>query len=423
MMQRAYSLLGLALSPLVARWLKRRAARGKEDPARLGERFGHPSAPRPSGELLWLHAASVGETQSVLTLLRRLQNDRPAAHFLVTTGTVTSAALMAQQSLPRTIHQFVPVDLPRPVTRFLAHWQPDMVLWVESELWPGLLWHTRARRVPMLLLNARMSAGSYAGWKRWPRIIRSLLACFTAIYAGSHEDAERFRSLGAQDVREVGNLKYDAENLQANEALIAELAPHLANRPCWVAASTHANEEQMVAEVAQEVAQQFPGLLTVLVPRHATRGEAIATDLRARGVTLAQRSKHEPITPVTEVYLADTMGELGSFYRLSEIAFLGGSLVAVGGHNPLEPARLSTALITGPYIHNFTAIMQHLAQHEALLIVENKEGLRRALVDLLRSTTQRATMREQALALVTRARGASESILQHVAELLRTRAA
>ncbi len=419
----AYGLLGMTLSPLLSLWLFRRARRGKEDVARKRERFGHASLARPSGTLVWLHAASVGETQSVLTLVRALLTAHPTIHLLITTGTVTSAQLVAKQNLPRVIHQFVPVDTYAAVRRFLRHWQPDLALWVESEFWPQLIWQTQARRIPMLLLNARISAKTYASWQRWPTTIASILRGFTTVYAGATEYATRLRALGALDVRDVGNLKYDAAPLPVDAALMDELASACADRPVFVAASTHANEEQLVAEIHAQVVQQFPSLLTVIVPRHATRGAAIAADLRARGMVLAQRSAHEKITATTGIYLADTMGELGSFYRLADVVFIGGSLVAHGGQNPLEAARLSNAIITGIHTHNFASIIERLVAADAIRVVADKSALATTLADLLADDAARLGMAERASAIVTQAQGTSSIILQQCAQLLSRSAA
>lgn len=418
MIRFAYTLTGFAITPLLRHWLNRRARRGKENAARMSERFGFASIPRPSETLVWLHAASVGETQSVLTLVRALLVARPDIHLLITTGTVTSAALVAQQNLPPVIHQFIPVDTAPAVARFLDHWKPDLALWVESEFWPQLLWQTRARNVPMLLINARLSAASFEGWRRWPRTIRGLLNGFTTIYAGSPDDADRLRALGAQNVQDIGNLKYDAAPLPINQALRAELSESCQARHVWVAASTHANEELMVADVHQALTAQFPDLLTILIPRHATRGDGIAAELRARNISLAQRSKDEPITPTTGIYLADTMGELGSFFRVSDIVFLGGSLIAHGGHNPLEPARLSCALITGPHTHNFATIVDHLREANAIRIVTDKEALRTTLAELFNDDAVRLGLAERAAATTLQARGTGEVILQTITQLL-----
>lgn len=416
--RRAYCLLGIAISPLLYLWLKRRAIRGREIPARMGERFGHACIPRPAGALVWLHAASIGETQSVLTLVRALLRANPQIHLLVTTGTVTSAALVAQQNIPCVIHQFVPLDTCHAVRRFLQHWQPDVALWVESELWPQLLWQAQARRIPMLLINARISARTYADWKRWPNTISSLLQSFCGIYAGSTEDAERIRALGGISVHDTGNLKYDADPLPVDAAQMDALSRICTGRRVFVAASTHANEEQSIAQAHRIAAQQFPDLLTIIVPRHASRGNAIATDLRARGFTVAQRSAQEAISDETAIYLADTMGELGSFYRLSDIVFMGGSLIAHGGQNPLEAARLGNAIISGAHTHNFAAIMRQLAAAGAVSIVADALALAGELTRLLADDEARRAMAEHAEKLVEQASGASAVILQHCEQLI-----
>lgn len=414
----AYSLFGSVIGPALRWWLERRVRRGKEDPFRLDERFGHASLPRPEGTLVWLHAASVGETQSVLTLVRALLEQHPQLHLLITTGTVTSAALVAQQHLPRVVHQFVPVDTPAAVKRFLAHWRPDLALWVESEFWPQLLWQMQETRIPMLLVNARISASTYRRWKRLPKTIRSLLAGFTMLYAGSHEDATRLVHLGARHVEDIGNLKYDAAPLPLDGKLMEQLAHVCAGRLVVVAASTHANEEQQVAEASRMVAQQFAPLLMIIVPRHAHRGDAIAADLRSRGITLAQRSRSEPIVPETRIYLADTMGELGSFYAQADVVFMGGSLIAHGGQNPLEAARFGKALITGPHTHNFAAIVAQFVAADAIRVVPDAAVLADEITALLRDDSARQKMAVRAQQVVEASRGASQVILQHCAQLL-----
>lgn len=418
MIQKIYSAVSYPLTPLLYAWLKRRATRGKENAARMAERFGHSSTPRPAGKLIWLHAASVGEAQSVLTLVRALLKAEEQLHLLITTGTVTSATLVAQQKLPRTIHQFVPIDTYAAVKRFLNHWRPDLALWVESELWPQLLWQAQARSIPMLLINARMSAKSFSSWQRWPRTITSLLAGFTAIYAGSPEDAERLRLLGASQVRDIGNLKFDAANLPEDAALLSLMQQTLKGRTVWLAASTHANEEQLIASAHKQLKETFPQLLTIIVPRHAARGDAIAAELRTNGMHVAQRSKGEPILRNTSIYLADTMGELGSFYRLCPVVFLGGSLIAHGGHNPLEPARLDCAIITGPHTHNFNTIMQRMVLAQAIRVLPGKDQLTQTVQELLQSPSAQQALITNAARLVHEASGASTEIVQHSLQLL-----
>ncbi|PZP86259.1 MAG: 3-deoxy-D-manno-octulosonic acid transferase [Azospirillum brasilense] len=417
MMFYLYSALGLLAPPLVRPWLNRRAKRGKEDAARMHERFGRSTTPRPAGKLVWLHAASVGETQSVLILVRRLLEADAALHILITTGTVTSAALVAQQNLPRTIHQFVPVDLPMPVKHFLNHWKPDLALWVESEFWPQLLVQAKARGTRLLLVNARMSEKSYQSWRAWPRSILQVLQCFDTIFAGTPEDAERLRALGATTVVEAGNLKYDAATLPVDAALTAMLRAQ-APRPFWVAASTHANEEEMVAHAHQRISQRLPDLLTLLVPRHANRGQDIAQQLRSMGLEVAQRSAGEPITAQTHIYLADTMGELGSFYDAADVVFLGGSLVPHGGHNPLEPARQHCAILSGRHMHNFVSIATQMQAQRALYAVEDTDELATEVERMLRHPEQARAMGERAYLAVQEARGASDAILQRAMALL-----
>lgn len=414
----AYSALSIAITPALSLWLKRRSTRGKEDASRRHERFGFAHTPRPAGTLVWLHAASVGETQSVLTLVRALLTAHPAVHLLITTGTVTSAALVAQQNLPRTIHQFVPVDTYFAVRRFLGHWQPDMALWVESEFWPQLLWQAQAQQLPMLLVNARISQSTFERWQRWPHMIRSLLHAFCSIYAGSSDDATRLAALGGSNIHDVGNLKYDAEPLPVDAERLQQLRSMVSGRRIFLAASTHANEEQLLAQTHRHVAHAFPTLLTIIVPRHATRGDTIAADLRAQGFTLAQRSKHEAITATTQLYLADTMGELGLFYALTDMVFMGGSLVAHGGQNPLEAARASNAILTGPHTHNFASIVGQLVANQAIRVVPDKDSLAEAILALLANEPERETLARNAQKTVEQSQGASRVILQQVNALI-----
>lgn len=418
MMQPLYSALGIAITPLLKLYLKKRQRRGKEDGFRLRERFGHAGRRRPEGTLIWLHAASVGETQSVLTLMRALTAKYPVAHVLITTGTVTSAALIAQQALPRVIHQYMPVDTLPSVRRFMAHWKPDLALWVESEFWPQWIFEARHHRIPMLLINARLSERSFERWQRWPRTITRILKSFDTLYAGSAEDAARLVSLGARNVRDAGNLKFDAAALEVDEILLKHLHETIGTRPVWLAASTHGNEEQMIASAHHALKEKHPGILTVLVPRHATRGDTLAAELRAMGLTVAQRSKGESLLSNTDCYLADTMGELGSFYRFAPMTFLGGSLIAHGGHNPLEPARLDCAVISGPHVHNFASIVEQFTRDNAIAIVADSNALAQQVSLFLREPQRAKAQAMAAAECVRRAHGASTEILARVETLL-----
>ena len=327
------------LGPLVYLYLKRRLKRGKEDPVRFRERQGLPGKVRPPGPLVWIHAASVGEATAMLALIERLLRERPALQILVTTGTVTAARLLETRLPSRAWHQFAPVDLPHWIGRFLDHWRPDLALWVESELWPNLVWETHARGVSMVLLNGRLSARSYMRWRWFPGLIGPVLGAFALCLAQDRVQAERLRSLGASKIAVAGDLKAAADALPVDALQLENLRQQIGRRPVWLAASTHAGEEEIVADVHREIALIRPDLLTMIVPRHPGRGDAIARMLTDRGLQPARRRHGEPITGRTDIYLADTMGELGLFYALAGISFVGGSLVAKGGHNPFEIGR------------------------------------------------------------------------------------
>ncbi len=336
--------------PLIDRILRRRIGRDREDPARIDERRGVAGLARPSGPLMWLHAASVGESMSAQTLIARLLEADRTAHVLVTTGTVTSARMMVERLPPRAFHQFVPVDRPAWVKRFLDHWRPDLACWLESELWPNLVLETHLRGVPMCLLNARMSAKSHANWSRQRAAARKLLGAFDLCLAQDDAAAALFRDLGAREVRSAGNLKLGAAPLPVDEAALAEMRASVGDRPVWLAASTHEGEEAIAAEVAERLRARWPDLLTIVAPRHPARGAEIAAMLRARGLEVARRGADEALTPSTAVYLADTMGEMGLWYRLAPIAFVGASLVPKNGHNPFEAAQLACAILFGPHM-------------------------------------------------------------------------
>ena len=385
--------IGATLTPLVRLWLQRRVKRGKEDAARLHERFGRPTLPRPAGKLIWAHAASVGEAVALLPLLRALHAARPDATLLLTTGTVTSAALVARQGFAGLLHQFVPVDIPSAADGFLDHWRPDLALWSESELWPGLLAGLHRRGVKLLLLQGRMSARSAERWRMAPGTARWLLGCFDAVYAQTANDAERFRGLGARQVREFGNLKQAAPPLDCNEAERAKLQAMIGDRPRWLLASSHPGDEAIALQADRALRSQFPDLLTLIAPRHPERGPAIAEDLRKAGARVALRSARQ--MPDAEIYVADSLGEMGLWYRLCPLALMGGSLIPHGGQNPLEPARLGTAVLFGPHMFNFSEASADLLARKAALQLRDADALAETLAGLLRDPARLASMGEQ----------------------------
>lgn len=354
--------------PLVALYLRLRARRGKEEAARLGERLGRSDLARPQGTLVWFHGASVGEALSVLPLVAALRAARPGLEVLLTTGTVTSAALVKVRA-PNVIHQYVPVDCPAAIGRFLDHWRPDVGVWIESELWPNLVTEAARRGVRLALLNARMSARSYRRWRRFPRLAGRLLGNFRLVLAQSAEARERFRALGAKDVDTLGNLKDGAAPLPVDTQELARLKGLLGARPIWLAASTHPGEEALIVAAHRRIAADHWGMLTVLAPRHPRRGDEIATLCAEHALKTARRSRGEVPHRTTDVWLIDTMGELGLFYRLAGIVFVGGSLVAHGGHNLIEPGHFGCAILSGPHVENFPEIAARFARAGGLVTV------------------------------------------------------
>lgn len=349
-----YRLASRVAAPFAPLLLARRAKRGKENRQRLPERRGESRIARPDGPLIWLHGASVGELASVLPLIERIR--ARGIPILVTTGTVTSGDL-AEQRLPRgVVHQFIPLDVPRFVRRFLDHWRPDLALFVESDLWPNMIVEASARGVPMVLINARLSEESYRRWRRLPNSIAHLLQRLDLCLAGTASDATRFGELGASQVFTTGNLKLDVPAPPADPAALAVLQDAIGDRPVIAAASTHAGEEEAILEAHVRLRANFPGLLTLIAPRHPERGAGVVAIAAAAGLSTAQRSQGELPKRNTEVYVADTMGELGLLYRVSPAVFIGGSLVKHGGQNPIEAAKLRTAILHGPHVWNFGEI-------------------------------------------------------------------
>jgi 3-deoxy-D-manno-octulosonic-acid transferase len=400
---------GHVAAPLVPAYLARRRRAGKEDPLRLAEKLGRPGLARPDGPLVWIHAASVGETVSTLALVDRLR-DRGAA-LLLTTGTVTAAAVAGERLAGRALHQYAPLDAAPFVRRFLDHWRPDLVLNVESELWPATVAALHRRRVPLVVVNGRLSPRSARGWARLPAAARAVFSRLTVVLAQTPADAERFRTAGAGDVRVLGNLKFDAVAPAADAAELARVAGAVAGRPLWLAASTTAPEEAAAAHVHRRLAGDHPGLLTVIVPRHPARGAELVAELTAAGLVVARRSTGALPGPDTDVYLADTLGELGLFYRLAPIAFVGGSLNDRGGQNPIEASLLDTAVLHGPRVPNVAAVYADLDAAGASRVVADADDLAAAVGRLIADPAAVAAMAEAGRAEVTAGAGALDRTL------------
>src|ERR1700712_3652168 len=406
---RVYRKLSSAMVPLSPALINRRLKLGKEDPARVGERRGVSADVRPVGPLVWIHGASVGEVLAAAALIESLRalNIR----ILLTSGTVTSAAIVAKRFPADIIHQYVPYDSPRYVARFLDHWRPSLALFIESDLWPNLILASAARRLPMVLINGRMSQRSFPRWRRFSGTISALLGRFDVCLAQSRLDAERFAALGSPSVITRGNLKLDVPAPPADATRLEWLVSVTRGRVIIVAASTHPGEEEILVDVHRVLSGSFPSLLSVIVPRHPQRGEAIAHMIEASGLQVALRSHEELPTAATHVYVADTMGELGLFYRLAPIVFMGGSLVEHGGQNPIEAVKLGASIVHGPHVFNFTDVYEALDRAGGARRADTQEALVKQLGQLLADPAAREISVNTAASVVEQLGGALERAL------------
>lgn len=412
---RAYRLFSYAATPFLPLLLNARLKRGKEDMARLGERLGQATLPRPKGRLIWLHGASVGETMSILPLIARLVAFGPV---MLTTGTVSSAKL-AESRLPAgAFHQFVPLDSPGAVNRFFEHWKPNLGLLCESEIWPNLMIEAHRRGIPLGIVNGRMSDRSFLRWTKLGGFIRALLAPLAFCTAQSEGDAARFRALGAPAIS-PGNLKFDVPPLPVLHDELATLQAAIGSRPVLVAASTHAGEESQIIEAARKLSGDLPDLLTILVPRHPQRGEEVANLLSERGFKALRRSIGEKPEPDAPFYIADTLGELGLFYQVGTLALIGGSLVEHGGHNPIEAIKRGCPCISGPHIGNFKDIFADLLGGDGTRLVEPGAALADGLRPLMLDPEARNVLHAKAMETLSRHEGALERTMQALAPLLK----
>jgi 3-deoxy-D-manno-octulosonic-acid transferase len=391
-------------SPMAPQVLTRRLKRGKEHPERLAERLGEASLERPEGPLIWVHAASVGEMLAAVSLIERLRAQGFAV--LVTSGTVTSATLAEQRLPDGVMHQFIPLDGPRFVQRFLDHWRPGLALFVESDLWPNLICLSAMRKIPMIVINGRLSERSFGRWRRVPRVIAALLDRFDLCLAQSAADAERYAKLGAPRVIAAGNLKLDVPAPPADQNTLHQLRDIVGKRPVIVAASTHPGEEAIVIAVHKKLRAKFPTLLTIIVPRHPARGESVAEVAKTAGLAVALRSRRKQPMPDIGIYVADTLGELGLIYRLAPIVFMGGSLASHGGQNPIEPIRLGAAVLHGPHVWNFAEIYAALDAAHGAELVSNEETLAGRLDTWLADPAARRAAATAAAATMSKLGGA-----------------
>lgn len=404
--------------PLIRSHLAARLKNGKEDSDRWAERRGVPSRPRPKKKLVWFHGASNGESLSALPMINALRESHPDIAILITTGTISSAELMAKRLPEGVIHQYVPVDHPDWARRFFDHWYPDMVVWIESELWPNILYEIKKRSIPAVLVNARMSLRSFGRWRFLPGMARNVLSPFSLCLAQTKQDARHFSGLGAKNVEVVGNIKFasDALPYQSDDVLIMQ--KQIGNRPFWFFASTHEGEEEQAIALHKDMMKHHSNLLTIIAMRHPHRADAVMRMLDQSGLRTARRSMGQFPDAKTDVYVVDTLGEMGLFYALSDLVVIGGSFIPHGGHNPIEPTHLNCAILYGPHMFNFKEICSQMEQTDAVIPVRNLKELEKELLDLIQFDERREGYKKRALDLALQNKSVLPKIMDKILPLI-----
>lgn len=409
-----YRFLLVLLSPFIFVFFLYRIIIGKEHKQRYKERFGYASKPRPKGALIWFHAASIGEVVSVFYLIEKISEKYPEINIMVTTGTVTSAKLVENKLSKNIIHQFVPLDLTFSVKKFLDHWRPDFAIWVESEVWPNLVCETAKTGSPLALVNARMSKETLSKWKKHKRFSKKIFESFSVCLAQNETEKNNFNQAGVLNSVNAGNLKFESPTLPADPDDLSSVVKMIGDRKIWLMASSNEGEEEIAANCHRILEDKYSGLLTIIVPRHPNRAKAIAKMLHDKNLNFVQRSKGDKVSKDTQIYLCDTIGELGIFYRVSNIVFIGGSLVERGGQNPLEPARLHCSLISGDKVFNFTEIYSQMQQEHAVIIVKDEAEFLANLDNLLADNKLQDIYANRALEFVNSKSGIVENYLNQL---------
>lgn len=412
-MRRLYTLLFYILLPAVLLRLWLRARKNPVYMTRIGERFGIIPKPIPPNGL-WIHAVSVGEVIAAIPLIKIFQTRHPDIPIVITTNTPTGADRVTAAFGDKVTHLYVPYDLPEAWQRFLNAVKPRCLVIMETELWPNMLYSCSQRKIPILLANARLSAKSAAGYRRVYRLSHNMLQQIDIIAAQAQADADRFFILGCESARLkiVGSVKFDleiSEELKANALQLREAWGQ--DRLVWIAASTHETEEEQILKAFTDIRERLPNALLVLVPRHPERFERVTALCKRSGFNVVLRSEKRPCNPDTQIFIGDSMGELLLFYAASDVAFVGGSLVPTGGHNPLEPVALGLPVVMGPHVFNFAAISEQLQAVGAMIQIESTDQLAEEVTGLLHNATQRQHMGEKGKAFVAQNRGA---VMRHI---------
>lgn len=384
-MIKLYRLLTFLFFPFIVIWLAIRVIKGKEIFSRIKEKFGYPTIKRAPGQYIWIHGASVGESLVALTLSNHLKTLYPEHHFLITSGTITSSKILLLRISDRIIHQFIPIDEYFSLKRFFEFWKPTLGIFIESEIWPNLI-ATSSSYCPIILVNAIMSEKSFNRWMKYKNIASYLLGMFDIIICQSKKDADKYKKLCDARVEFSDNLKYSSSKAYVDEKELKILKKSLKNRLVFLAASTHKGEEEIICSMHKSLQAEFPNLLTIIVPRHPERIGDISEIISSNNSIFAIRSKKEQIFAETEIYLVDTLGELGLFFSISNISFIGGSFKH-GGHNILEAAYFDTNIIVGPDMANSIDIASEFLSERAILQAKDEEDLESKVLACLKDST------------------------------------
>ncbi len=418
---RLYLALRPLLQPLMRRVVAKRVARGKDDAARSGEKFGQTAIRRPAGTLVWLHAVGLGEVLALRPLLKEMARQAPDISFLVTSTARSSAQVMGANLPANTIHQFLPLDGPRFVRAFLDHWRPDLSIWSEQDLWPGAIVDTARRGIPLAYINARITAEGHKSRARFRSAFRDLMGLFDLVAGQDADTVARLRDLGAQNPRQMGSLKPAAEPLTVDENALASFREQIEGRKVWVAASTHKEDEALVTAAQKVLLRTDPSTLLILAPRVPDRRDEIGVGLQAAGVTFVLRSKTAAPSYSEQVYVADTFGELGLWYRLANIAFVGGSAGSVGGHNPWEAIGQGCAVLHGANVSNFRQDYADLAAAGLATECSDEEAASQVgqAIAKVGQEADAEQVRQKAEALVAQARAALPPLARDLLALLK----
>ena len=396
-----YKYLMVLISPVLWIWIRYRLIVGKEHSHRIKERFGYPTIVRPNNSIIWLHGASVGEVKTLFPLVDKIRNNYPDTYILITSATRTSADLIYKNSLPNTYHQYLPLDIPKAVNSFVEYWKPSVLIIAESEIWPNLLTTVKSKNIPIALINGRFSQKSIKSWCLIKNTAQIIFNYFEIIISADMNTDRFLREVIGDKVQYLGNLKSNASHLEVNKISYNKLKIQIGDRPVWCAASTHKGEEKFIISAHKKLKSKFPSLLLIMALRHPERAKSVIKKID--NLTVAKHSCDETITNKTDIYLIDTIGDMGLAYSLSEITLVCGSLIkGLKGHNPLEPANFSNAILTGNYFNSFQDIYMSMINLKAAARISSVDKIEKHVSELLSDSNKLKNKQNLAFNFVNR---------------------